>query len=129
MNPLEMAEQLGEAILASEQYKKYAGAKEVMDNSEEANKLVEIFQDSQQALRDSQLTGRKVAQEEIDELRAHQRKMLENPEISSYLEAKKDVDTLLSAVNDTISRVTGMESGKHGHGHVHGAGGCGGGCC
>ncbi len=127
MNPLKLAEQLGEAILASEQYTKYTGAKEAMDNSEEANKLVEIFQDSQQSLRESQLTGRKVAQEEIDELRAHQRRMLENPEISIYLDAKKDVDTLLSAVNETISRVTGMESGSRGHGH--GAGGCGGGCC
>jgi cell fate (sporulation/competence/biofilm development) regulator YlbF (YheA/YmcA/DUF963 family) len=125
MNPMELAEQLGEAILASDEYKYYTGAKEAMDNSNEANNLVETFQDRQQSLRDSQLTGRKVTQEQIDELRAHQRTMLDNPEISAYLEAKKNVDTLLAAVNEVISRVTGMESG----GHSHGAGGCGGGCC
>lgn len=126
MNPMELAEQLGEAILASDEYKKYTGAKEAMDKSDEANNLVETFQDRQQALRDSQLTGRKVTQEQIDELRAHQRKMLDNPEISTYLEAKKNVDTLLAAVNEVISRVTGMESGGHSH---SASSGCGGGCC
>lgn len=127
MNPLELAEQLGEAILASEEYREYTRAKEAMDASDEAINLVEKFQGRQQALRDSQMMGRKVTQEQIDELRTHQRTMLENKEISTYLDARKKVEALLAAVNETISRVTGMEAG-HGHGHGHG-GGCSGGCC
>lgn len=127
MNPLELAEQLGEAILASEEYREYTRAKEAMDASDEAISLVEEFQGRQQALRDSQMMGRKTTQEQIDELRTHQRAMLENKEISTYLDARKKVEALLAAVNETISRVTGMEAG-HGHGHGHG-GCCSGGCC
>lgn len=126
MNPLELAEQLGEAILDSEEYKAFTQAKDAMDQSEEAGELAEVFQSQQQALRETQMMGRKVTQEQIDELRAHQRRMLDNPEISAYLEARKKVDALLAAVNETISRVTGMESGGHSHG---GGGGCSGGCC
>jgi len=122
MNPIELAEQLGEAILASEEYKEYELAKDAMENNETAYQLVETFQDRQQALRDSQLMGRKVTQEQIDELREHQRKMMENPEINAYLSAKRKVDNLLAAVNSTIAAVTGMSGGG-------GGGGCSGGCC
>jgi cell fate (sporulation/competence/biofilm development) regulator YlbF (YheA/YmcA/DUF963 family) len=124
MNPLELAEQLGEAILASAEYKHYEESKKNMDESDEALDLVEKFQGRQQALRDSQMMGKKISQEQIDELRTHQRLMLENAEISTYLDARKKVEALLAAVNETISRVTGMEAG-----HSHGGGGCGGGCC
>ncbi|MDW7650738.1 MAG: YlbF family regulator [Bacillota bacterium] len=127
MKPLELAEQLGEAILDSDEYKDFTKAKEAMDNSEAALDLVENFQGRQQALRESQMMGKKISQEQIDELREHQRKMLENPEINAYLEARKTVDGLLAAVNETISRVTGMETG-HSHGGG-GGGGCSGGCC
>lgn len=126
MNPLELAEQLGEAILASDEYKEFVRAKETMDASEEALNLVDTFQGQQQALRDSQMMGRKITQEQMDELRSHQRQMVENAEIGAYLEARKKVDALLAAVNETISRVTGMEAG---HKHSHGGGGCSGGCC
>lgn len=128
MNPLELAEQLGEAILASEEYRDFERAKAAMDASEEAVELVEMFQGRQQALRDSQLMGRKVTQEQVDELRSHQRKMLDNQEINAYLETRKKVDSLLAAVNETIARITGMETG-HSHAHGHGGGGCSGGCC
>ena len=129
MNPFELAEQLGEAILASPEYQAFTAAKNEMDNSNEALDLVELFQSKQQDLRDTQLSGKKVSQEQIDELRSHQRAMVENKEISTYLESRKKVDALLAAVNETISRITGMETGKS-HGHSHGdGGGCSGGCC
>lgn len=127
MNPLELAEQLAEAILASAEQKNFVQAKDAMEESDVAQDLVQSFQNKQQALRDTQLGGKKVEQEQIDELRAHQREMMENPEIKAYLEAKKQVDDLLAAVNQTIASVTGMETG--GGGHSHGGGGCSGGCC
>ncbi|MCW3490573.1 YlbF family regulator [Dethiobacter alkaliphilus] len=128
MKPLELAEQLGEAILDSDEYKDFTRAKEAMEASDEAQDLVNTFSDKQQALRDTQLGGKKVSQEQVDQLREHQRTMLENPEIKAYLEAKKEVEGLLAAVNGTISRVTGMEAGGHSHGGG-GGGGCSGGCC
>ena len=125
MKPLELAQQLGEAILDSDEYKEFVATKEKMDNSEVALSLLEGFQDKQQSLREAQMMGKKGSQEQLDELREQQKQMLDNPEIKAYLQARKEVDGLLSAVNDTISRVTGMEAG-HSHG---GGGGCGGGCC
>ena len=126
MNPLVMAEDLAEAILASEQYGEFARFKEAMDASEKASDLLEKFQEQQQALRDSKLIGRKIPEEQMEELAAHQRQMLDNPEINAYLAAKKNLEDLLAAVNETIARITGMETGR---GHGHGGGGCGGGCC
>lgn len=126
MNPLALAEDLAEAILASEQYGEFARFKEAMDASEKASDLLEKFQEQQQALRDSKLLGRKIAEEQTEELAAHQRQMLDNPEINAYLAAKKNLEDLLAAVNETIARITGMETGR---GHGHGGGGCGGGCC
>jgi len=128
MNPLALAEDLAEAILASEQYGEFARFKEAMDASEKASDLLEKFQEQQQALRDSKLLGRKITEEQTEELAAHQRQMLDNPEINAYLAAKKNLEDLLAAVNETIARITGMETGR-GHGHGHGGGGCGGGCC
>lgn len=126
MNPLVLAEDLAEAILASEQYGEFARFKEAMDATEKASDLLEKFQEQQQALRDSKLLGRKIAEEQMEELAAHQRQMLDNPEINAYLAAKKNLEDLLAAVNETIARITGMETGR---GHGHGGGGCGGGCC
>lgn len=126
MNPLALAEDLAEAILASEQYGEFARFKEAMDASEKASDLLEKFQEQQQALRDSKLLGRKITEEQTEELAAHQRQMLDNPEINAYLAAKKNLEDLLAAVNETIARITGMETGR---GHGHGGGGCGGGCC
>ena len=126
MNPLILAEDLAEAILASEQYREFARVKEAMDANEKASDLLEKFQEQQQALRDSKLLGRKIAQEQMDELATHQRQMLDNSEINAYLAAKKNLEDLLAAVNETIARITGMETGR---GHGHGGGGCGGGCC
>jgi len=126
MNPLILAEDLAEAILASGQYREFARVKEAMDANEKASDLLKKFQEQQQALRDSKLLGRKIAQEQMDELATHQRQMLDNSEINAYLAAKKNLEDLLAAVNETIARITGMETGR---GHGHGGGGCGGGCC
>ncbi len=118
---MELAEKLGEAILKSEEYKNFDLSQEKMNNDDEAFKLVESFQDLQQSLRDAQLTGRKITQEQINELRTHQKQMMENSFIKDYLEAKRDLDSLMSSVQETISRVVGLTPA--------GGGGCGGGCC
>lgn len=124
MDPLRLAEDLAESILASEQYREYIRVKEMMDASEEASNLLKDLREKQQALRDSKLQGNKVIEEQMAELAKHQRQMLDNPEISAYFAAKKNFEELLAAVNETIARITGMETGR-GHGHGHGGGGCG----
>ncbi|MBS3886379.1 MAG: YlbF family regulator [Dethiobacter sp.] len=125
MNPLRLAENLAEAILASEQYREFARVKEAMDASEEASNLIENFHEQQHVLRDNKQQGNKITEEQMAELALHQRQMLDNPEINAYFAAKKNVEELLAAVNETIARITGMETGR---GNGHGGGGCGCGC-
>jgi cell fate (sporulation/competence/biofilm development) regulator YlbF (YheA/YmcA/DUF963 family) len=122
--PLDLAEKLGEAILASDEYKAYDSAQEKMNNDEEATNLVDQFQEMQQSLRDAQMMGRKITQEQISELRKHQTQMIQNTYIQTYLESKRELDSLMSSVNDTIGRVVGLTPAGGG-----GGGGCGGGCC
>ncbi len=119
-NPMELAEKLGEAILESEEYRAFSLAKDKMDNDEDAHGLVDKFQDLQQGLREAQMMGRKITQEQIEELRAHQRLMVEHPAIKSYLEAKKGLENLMAAVNQVVGQVVGISPA---------GGGCGGGCC
>lgn len=120
MNIIEQAKQLGEAILATPEYKSYQVAKVGMENNEEAGKLLETLQERRQALHEVRLAGGDV-KEEADKLWSHQRQMLENKAISEYLDKKRDVEKLLADVNEVIAQATGMETGRP-------AGGCGGSC-
>jgi|GEM_PF-744452 len=122
MNPLLLAKDLANSILASEQYREFARVKEEMEASEKAGSLLKKFREQQQALSDSKLQGNKITEEQMDELAIHQQEMLANPEISAYFAAKKNLEELLAAVNETIARITGMETGRA---HGHGGGGCG----
>ncbi|MBS4007598.1 MAG: YlbF family regulator [Clostridium sp.] len=121
MDPLRLAEDLAESILASEQYREYVRVKEAMDASEEASNLLKEFSEQQHALRDIKQHG-KTAEEQMEILAAHQRQMLDNSEIKAYFAAKKNLEELLAAINETIARITGMETGRA---HGHGGGGCG----
>ncbi|MBT9140201.1 MAG: hypothetical protein DDT30_00777 [Dehalococcoidia bacterium] len=125
MNPLLLAKDLAKAILASEQYKEFVRVKEAMDVSEEANNLLKKSNELQQTLRDSKLQGNNIMEEQIGELATHQRQMLANSEINAYFAAKNNLDELLVAVNETISDITVMETGR---GHIHAGGGCGRAC-
>jgi cell fate (sporulation/competence/biofilm development) regulator YlbF (YheA/YmcA/DUF963 family) len=119
---MELAQKLGEAILNSDEYKNFNSAQEEMNNDTEACNLVDAFQELQQGLRDDQMLGRKISQEQIDELRSHQKQMMENSAINSYLEAKRTLDNLMSSVHQAIGSVVGISP-------AGGSGGCSGGCC
>jgi cell fate (sporulation/competence/biofilm development) regulator YlbF (YheA/YmcA/DUF963 family) len=121
VNIIEQAKQLGEAILASPEYKGFQAAKEAMESNEEAGKMLDRLQEKRQALHEVRLAGGDV-KEQANELWAHQQQMLENKLISDYLDKKREVDKLLADVNEAIAQATGMETGRP-------AGGCGGSCC
>ncbi|MBT9166820.1 MAG: hypothetical protein DDT19_00144 [Syntrophomonadaceae bacterium] len=122
MNPLLLAKDLAKAILASEQYREFDRVKEAMDASEEASNFFKKLHELEQVLRESKLQGNNIMGEQLAELAIHQRQMLANFEINTYFTAKKNLDELLATINETISDITGMETGR---GHGHGGGGCG----
>ncbi|HZK24566.1 MAG TPA: YlbF family regulator [Oscillospiraceae bacterium] len=123
MHPLELAEQLGESILASDEYQSFTHAQEIMEQSDAAVSLIENFQAQQLALNNKQSQGQSITPELVEELQTLQRQMVENQEIKAYLIARQKVDSLLAAVNETIARITGMETGRSG-----GCGDCSGDC-
>jgi cell fate (sporulation/competence/biofilm development) regulator YlbF (YheA/YmcA/DUF963 family) len=120
VNIIEQAKQLGEAILATPEYKSFQAAKAEMENDVEAGKLLDTLQERRQALHEVRLAGGDV-KEEADKLWSHQRQMLENKAISEYLDRKRDVEKLLADVNNVLAQAAGMEAGRP-------AGGCGGSC-
>ncbi|MCR3922089.1 MAG: YlbF family regulator, partial [Firmicutes bacterium] len=90
---------------------------------------VQAFQDHQKAFDEKQQQGEKITPEQMDQLRLQQQQMLDNPEISAYLNARDKVNGLLEAVNATIARVTGMETGHSHDGCCGGDCDCSGDCC
>jgi cell fate (sporulation/competence/biofilm development) regulator YlbF (YheA/YmcA/DUF963 family) len=117
---MELAEKLGEAIMETEEYMAFSLAQDKMNNDSEAHDLVEKFQGLQQELREAQMMGRQITQEQMEGIRSHQRKMVEHPAIKAFLEAKSRLENLMSAVHQIIGQKVGLSPS---------GGGCGGGCC
>lgn len=130
---LELAEQLGEAIVETEEYQEFITLEKELHEDEIAQKLIEIFSKAQREVMESHMKGNRVPRDTIEELKEHQRRMLEYPSVAKYLEAKKKVDRIVEAVNEVLGRTTGLITGNGGFSGQSGCsgsdGGCSGGCC
>ncbi|GEM_PF-999146 len=118
------AEELGMAILNSQEYKSFSEAQDKLDASPEAQKLIKDFQDKQSSLHQAHHSGQGVQQEEVDELKDLQKDMLDNEIIKEYVVAKQKTEKLITSVNQVLSKTVGESLGIGGS-----SGGCGGGCC
>ena len=124
MNPvIEKAEELGVAILNSEEYTALSEAQSKLDNNQEAQKLIQDFQEKQSSLHQAHHNGQEVSQEEINKLQDLQRDMMENEIINDYVVAKQKTDKLITSVTQVLSKTVGISFGN-GSGQ-----GCSGGCC
>ncbi len=127
MNPIEKAEELGMAILNSEEYRNFDEMQEKLDNNPEAQDLIKKFQDKQRDVFEQQRGGVEHADNDLmEELKDLQKVMLENETIKEYIMAKQKAERLLSNVNRTLTKVIGIPFGVGGS---SGFGGCDCGCC
>ncbi|RQD76272.1 MAG: YlbF family regulator [Candidatus Syntrophonatronum acetioxidans] len=121
---IEKAEELGMAILNSEEYKAFSEAQDKLDANPEAQKLIQAFQNKQSSLHQAHHSGQEIQQEEVDELKDLQKDMLGNEIIKDYVVAKQKTEKLITSVNQVLSRTVGESLGIGGS-----SGGCSGGCC
>lgn len=128
MDPLEKAEELGVAIINSEEYRNFDEMQDKLDNNPGALDLIKKFQARQRDVFERYRSGRPSSDELMKELNDLQKVMLENEVIKDYIVAKQNVEKLLNSVNQTLTKIVGTPFGVGG---VSGSSSCGdcSGCC
>lgn len=121
---IEKAEELGMAILNSQEYQNLNDAQDKLDANPEAQKMIRAFQEKQSSLHQAHHSGEEIQEDEIEKLKILQKDMLENEIIKDYLLAKQNTEKLITSVNQVLSRTVGESLGIGGS-----SGGCSGGCC
>jgi len=103
-----------DAIEDCEQYRTYREARERLDEDEDAQQLLQTYQQKQ-----IQLQRGGFDQEIMAELREVKSEMDDSETISAYMQAEKELIDLLDRTNDVISERIGEEFARS----------TGGGCC
>lgn len=101
-------ESLIENLLASEAFLAYQQSQAKMNFDSEARGLLDLLSTLQTAFRHKQ-SANSVTQSDIDELRAIQTQVMENPIIMAYSAAQGDAVEFLREVNLEISQTLGMD--------------------
>jgi cell fate (sporulation/competence/biofilm development) regulator YlbF (YheA/YmcA/DUF963 family) len=101
-------ESLIENLLASEAFLAYQQSQAQMNSDAEARGLLDLLSTLQTAFRHKQ-SANSVTQSDIDELRAIQTQVMENPIIMVYSAAQGDAVDFLREVNLEISQTLGMD--------------------
>lgn len=126
MSIMNKAKDLGDALVESSEYKELLVAQDTMQANEEAQGILQEFQQKQQMVQMMTMNGQEATDEVRKELEALQTKMQENEDIKSFMKAQNKFNQVMQTVNQVISAaLAGEEEGGCGS---H-AGGCSGGCC
>lgn len=125
MSIMKKAKDLGDAIVESTEYKELLVAQDTMQANEEAQGILQEFQQKQQMVQMMTMNGQEATDEVREELTALQTKMQENEDIKNFMDAQNKFNQVMQTVNQVISAaLAGEEGGCGSH-----AGGCSGGCC
>lgn len=131
-NVLQKAQELGEAILASDLYKRSKAAEEAMEKSPEATRLVADYMEKQRAVNELLSAGSvdadKLAQAGLA-LEEAEARMKSHPVIKETQEANKACNAMLDNVNRIIQLIVRGETDAASGctGDCSSCGGCGGG--
>ncbi|GAB7093172.1 hypothetical protein JCM30237_03240 [Halolamina litorea] len=112
----DLGSELGERIAATDEYQRYAAAKEAVEASEEAQQRISEFESLRAELTTARQTGT-ADQDLVDEVRQAQHELHSLPEMAEYLAAEEAMQARLDAVNDAISSQLAVDFGGE-------AGGC-----
>ncbi|WP_027340254.1 YlbF family regulator [Halonatronum saccharophilum] len=123
MSIMKKAEELGEAIVASQEYDQMKGAEDKMQADEAAKAILQEFQTKQRMAQMAQMNGQQVTEDMQKELQAIQAKMQGNENIKNFMEAQEKFNKVMQTVNQVITAaLTGEEPQECGSD-------CGAGCC
>ena len=121
MNILEQAQKLGQAILETPEYQRFATAQKAQIEDEEATRQIQNYNDLRRNFA-LQIQNTNPPEEEIQKIRATLQeefhKLRQNPIINEYIEANEEYSQLVENINGIINMYA---LGKEG-------GSCSGGC-
>lgn len=112
----DMGTELGKAIAESPEYQRFEETKAAVEDSEEAQKRVQRFEQLRQEFMLARQTG-EATQEDLHNLQNAQADLHDLPVMDEYLTAQAELDAKLAAVNDAISAELAVDFGEK-------AGGC-----
>ena len=99
---MELAAKLGKMLGTCDEYKEMKRAEKRLKADVKAGEAMQNFQMLQQSYERMQTTGRQLTQEHIDTLKNAESKMLENPTVKRYFEAKASFNRVYNGVVTAI---------------------------
>lgn len=102
------AQELADAIVNSDEYKRYMTARERVENHEAASIMLRDFQKRQFELHKQQMEGTPVTESQADELRKLYEIISVNPYIRDLFEAEFVFSGLMMEVQDVLARAIGL---------------------
>lgn len=103
---LEKAQELGNLLVDSEEYLAMEKAEIVLENDQEALKLLNRFEEKQQ-----QFANDRSNNELREELQSLQKEMLANEKVNNYFQSQKGFNKLMNDVNGEISNILNPDQG------------------
>jgi len=113
---LEKAQELGNLLVNSDEYSAMEKAENILENDQEALKLLNSFEEKQQ-----QFANDRSNKELKEELQSLQEEMLANEKVNNYFQSQKGFNQLMNDINGEISNILHPEHDCCSSGH--------GGCC
>jgi cell fate (sporulation/competence/biofilm development) regulator YlbF (YheA/YmcA/DUF963 family) len=112
----DLGRELGDAIADMPTYERFAEAKAAVEESEEAQREIEKFEQRRQEFMMMRQTG-DASQADLEALQDAQEELHEMPVMAEFVEAQQELDAKLAAINDAISEPLAIDFGQE-------AGGC-----
>lgn len=116
---MEAAKEFGEALASCEEFRAIEEAQKSLNKDGEARKLLFDYQSAQRSMQMSQMWGRKIEQDELNELKSLEMKIKSNQTIKNLLDAQKRLQEVLGNLNGEISNLLGIDFAANSR-----AGGC-----
>ena len=99
---------LGQNLAASEPFTRYVRAQSVLEANQAASDLLDILISTQNSFQMQQKNGG-VTQADIDQIKAVQGRVQDNPVIMEYANSQKAAIAFLKEINQEISQQLGMD--------------------
>ncbi|MGI6640959.1 MAG: YlbF family regulator [Limnochordia bacterium] len=106
------AQELANAILESQEYKRFVAAKAEVESHHAALVMLRDFQDRQLELHKQQMEGKPVTEEQTEELRKLYEIISVNPYIRELFEAEFVFGGLMLEVQETLSQALGLKDAE-----------------
>ncbi|MEC9489294.1 MAG: YlbF family regulator [Halanaerobium sp.] len=103
MSIMNKAEELGDELLQTTEFKALKKAEKAMADDEIASQILHELQSKQKMAQMAQMNGKQVSPDLQNEIRGIQSRMQNNDKIKEYMEAQQNFNKVMQTVNQVIS--------------------------